>query len=102
MSELEQLHQGTMPAGCDHVLRPGIYIYPESAGMVAGWTAVHDGRISYVLRAIANSPHHTQDGQCADFFVMHNYLGAKSTARVHATFACTRSRTACSRRRACS
>lgn len=68
------------------MLRPGIYIYPESAGMVAGWTAVHDGRIDYVLRAIANSPHHTQDGQCADFFVMHNYIGAKSTARVHATF----------------
>ena len=81
------MRQGATPR-CQKLpawLRPRVYIYPPEPG-VAGWDRADDNRLGFLVRYVQQSRYHTLDGDCADFYIVHCYLGRKSTNRVHATF----------------
>ena len=70
---------GTMSIACRPAQRPRIFIYPSAVGFPP-FQAVYDQRLDFLAQRIRASPHYTTDGSCADFFLLHNYVGARTSS----------------------
>ena len=64
---------------CAGVTRPSIYLYPESVG-IPPFSMAYDARMSFLHERIRLSQHHTTNGECADFFLLHNFVGTKQSS----------------------
>ena len=60
------------PCSTDPSIRPRIFIYPETVG-IPPFRIVDDARLRVLSERIKTSPHYTTHGECADFFVLHQY-----------------------------
>ena len=70
---------GMPDAACAGVSRPSIYLYPSEIG-IPPFSMDYDARMSFLHDRIRKSSHHTTNGECADYFLLHNYAGAQSSA----------------------
>jgi hypothetical protein len=65
---------------------PRIFIYPDSIG-TPPWNMQYDARLDFLAARIRSSQFYTADGSCADYFIVHNYVGQyTSSAFVLRTF----------------
>ena len=53
---------------CSHVKSPRLFLYPKFPQPWKVW----DGRLTPLLGRIEDSEHFTTDGECADYFLVHN------------------------------
>ena len=67
--------------------RPRLFLYDASIG-IPPWGMTHDARLYFLFDRIRRSSHFTPNGDCADFFLIHNYVSTRgmSSARVLALF----------------
>jgi hypothetical protein len=54
--------------------RPRVYLYPEWIGTPQPYTLTYDARLEILARQLRRSRHHTTDGRCADFLLVHSYI----------------------------
>lgn len=70
--------------------RPRLYVYNESIG-IPPWSMSYNARLGHLPEIVRRSEHHTLQGECADFFLVHNYVSPthsepRSNQRVLALF----------------
>ena len=59
--------------------RPRIFIYPDTIG-IPPFSQVYNQRLSFLVQRIQSSSHYTTNGECADFFLLNNYVGPQTSS----------------------